>query len=98
MATATTIDERKLRLYSYIQGGYALVEIIERESGFNPKAQNPNSTAFGTMQFLDSTWELANCEKTDDPYEQIDCGVTYIKVAYGTPEKALRFHDENGWY
>ena len=31
-------------------------EIIRRESGGNPKAKNPKSTAYGLCQFLDGTW------------------------------------------
>ena len=27
-----------------------------KESGWNPNAQNPSSTAYGIPQFLDSTW------------------------------------------
>lgn len=33
-----------------------LDEIARCESGGNPRAQNPSSTASGTYQFLDSTW------------------------------------------
>lgn len=34
-----------------------LDEIARCESGGNPNAQNPSSTASGTYQFLDSTWQ-----------------------------------------
>lgn len=48
------------------------------ESRFDPEAQNPNSTAKGIYQFLDSTW--ANyCQ--GDPLNQEDnikCGVKLI--------------------
>jgi len=33
------------------------LEIAECESGYNPKAKNKNSTAVGTFQWLESTWE-----------------------------------------
>ncbi len=32
-------------------------EIVRCESGFDPNAKNPKSTAYGLCQFLDSTWE-----------------------------------------
>ena len=34
-----------------------LYEIVRCESGFNPVAKNPKSTAYGLCQFLDSTWK-----------------------------------------
>ena len=33
-----------------------LVALWNAESGWNPDAQNPTSTAYGIAQFLDSTW------------------------------------------
>lgn len=30
--------------------------IVKRESGFNPRAKNPRSTASGLYQFINSTW------------------------------------------
>lgn len=30
--------------------------VLSRESGGNPKAENPTSTASGLWQFIDSTW------------------------------------------
>ena len=33
------------------------VELARIESGFNPTAKNPNSSATGTFQFINSTWE-----------------------------------------
>lgn len=45
-------------IVAYIQANFAQVEacIIKRESGGNPVAKNPRSTASGLYQFLDSTW------------------------------------------
>lgn len=73
-------------------------ELIMRESRWNYNAQNPVSTAFGIYQFLDSTWQTVNCEKTIDPKEQVRCGLKYIEQRYGDPQKALDFHDRNNWY
>jgi hypothetical protein len=68
------------------------------ESGWNPDAQNPTSTAYGIAQFLDSTWAGTGIAKTSDPYRQIDAGLIYIKNRYGTPCEAWSFHQENNWY
>jgi hypothetical protein len=71
----------------------ALNKLLGNESGLNPKAQNPTSTAYGMFQFLDSTWGSYGCIKTSDPQIQSECGMKYIKARYGSPSKALSF-----WY
>jgi len=37
--------------------GMLLEEIIKRESGGDPNAKNPKSTAYGYCQFIDQTWQ-----------------------------------------
>jgi membrane-bound lytic murein transglycosylase MltF len=73
-------------------------KLVQKESSWNNEAQNPVSTAFGTMQFLDSTWKTVGCVKTIDQNKQIDCGIKYIKARYGSPQKALQFHLQNNHY
>ncbi|MCK9371001.1 transglycosylase SLT domain-containing protein [Candidatus Dojkabacteria bacterium] len=73
-------------------------DLINRESKWNHLAQNPNSSAFGLGQFLNSTWKSVDCVKTKDPYKQIDCTIAYIQDRYDTPSKALKFHKANGYY
>lgn len=71
--------------------------LVTQESGWNPQADNPTSTAHGLFQFLDSTY--ANYGgKTNDPYKQIRKGLRYIQDRYGTPENAWDFHQQNNWY
>jgi hypothetical protein len=72
--------------------------IVDRESKWNPLAQNPKSTAFGIGQFLNSTWKLVDFKKTKNPYDQIDAMVEYVKVVYGDGCKAWDFRYRNGWY
>lgn len=72
--------------------------IIQKESGWNPKAQNPKSTAFGIGQFLDSTWSLVGCKKTDDIKQQTVCTVKYISKVYKDPQTAYRHHLDHNWY
>jgi len=75
---------------------------VARESSYNPKADNPSSSAAGLFQFLDKTRKNAAYNKgiTDwsDPYQQAIAGLRYIKSKYGTPEDALKFWDENNYY
>ncbi len=76
----------------------ALSRLIQKESNWNPKAQNPTSTAYGLFQFLNSTWAGTGVSKTADPAGQAQAGLNYISSRYGTPSKALAFHNKNTWY
>ena len=69
-----------------------------KESGWNPKAQNRSSTAFGIPQFLDSTWAGTGIGKTSDGYRQIDAGLVYIDSRYGSPCGAWSHSKSTGWY
>jgi SLT domain-containing protein len=76
------------------------MELVARESSFNANAKNPKSSAAGLFQFLDSTRKNYGGNKVDwsDPYQQAVAGIKYVKDRYGTPEKALAFWDDKGWY
>lgn len=65
----------------------ALNALVNGESGWNPNAANPTSSAYGLFQFLDSTWASYG-KKTSDPLKQLDYGLQYIKSRYGSPSAA----------
>lgn len=67
--------------------------IVNKESSWNPKADNPNSTAYGLGQLLAGT-----AKKTDDPREQLNLMMNYIGGRYGNPQEAREFHENHGWY
>jgi hypothetical protein len=69
-----------------------------KESGWNPNAQNPSSSAYGIAQLLDSTWAGTGIAKTSDGYRQIDAGLVYIDKAYGSPCGAWSHSQSTGWY
>jgi hypothetical protein len=75
-------------------------QVIQQESGGDPKARNPKSGAFGIGQFLGSTKdEYAPYGATSsDPMQQLYAMAKYIHDRYGTPEAALAFHQAHGWY
>ncbi len=75
-----------------------LAEILDHESGFDPNAQNPSSTAYGLFQFLDSTWASVGATKTSDPYLQCVAGLQYIHQRYGDPDAAWTFWQAHHWY
>jgi hypothetical protein len=72
-----------------------LDQLVMHESGWNPTAQNPSSSAYGLFQFMDKsrggkndTWALVGGSKTSDPSLQIDYGLKYIEKTYGNPSAA----------
>ena len=74
--------------------------IIMRESGGDPTARNPSSTAFGLGQLLlDLRQRLLGAD-----YDTIDCGKqlsafrAYVSERYGTAEAAKSFWLDHGWY
>lgn len=69
-----------------------------KESGWRNTAQNPTSTAYGIGQFLDSTWRGYGIPKTSDPAMQVEAMARYIKARYGSPSRALAFHNSHNWY
>jgi hypothetical protein len=75
-----------------------LEKLWGKESGWNPNAQNPTSTAYGIPQFLNSTWASTGIAKTSDGYRQIDAGLIYIENRYGSPCGAWSHSQAKGWY
>jgi hypothetical protein len=69
----------------------ALFTLWNRESRWDYTADNPRSSAYGIPQML-------KMPKDTPMTKQIDLGLKYIKHRYGSPSKALAFHNQNGWY
>jgi membrane-bound lytic murein transglycosylase MltF len=76
----------------------SLDALVTHESGWNPTAQNPTSTAYGLFQFLDATWAGVGGSKTSDPDLQIEYGLRYVKNRYGSPKGAWSFWQDHHWY
>ena len=94
-AISTQRDKENYKLYAHIKllnaKQYRCLEILwMRESKWDPRADNPNSSAFGIPQMLKM--------KELDPFKQIDLGLKYITHKHSTPCKALHFHNQRGWY
>jgi phage-related protein len=76
----------------------ALSWVISHESGWNPNAQNPTSTAYGLFQFLDGTWASVGIRKTADAAIQALGGMRYIASRYRDPIGAQQFWAAHHWY
>ncbi len=94
-AINTQRDKENYKLYAHIKllnaKQYRCLEILwMRESKWDPRANNPKSSAFGIPQMLKM--------KELDPFKQIDLGLKYISHKHSTPCRALQFHNQRGWY
>ena len=104
-----TLEQRQQRQAGQVRGGGkcdlsgtsdAEYFIIMRESGGDPTADNPRSTAFGLGQLLlDGRRHYLGAN-----YDTIDCGLQlqafrgYVGDRYGTAENARAFWVSHGWY
>jgi hypothetical protein len=75
-----------------------LSELISRESGWNVRAQNPVSGAYGLPQALPaSKMASAGVDWATNPATQIRWMLGYVRH-YGGSCGALAFQKRNGWY
>lgn len=76
-----------------------LERLWERESGWNHKAANPSSGAYGIPQALPgSKMGSAGSDWATNPATQIKWGLGYIADRYGTPCGAWGHSESVGWY
>jgi len=95
IAVNTVRDVNNYKLYAHIKlkdaKQYRCLELLwNKESRWDPRADNPRSTAYGIPQLLKL--------KAIDPYIQIDLGLKYINHRYGTVCKAWSYHKRTGHY
>ena len=76
-----------------------LVLLWNRESNWNPFAQNKSSGAYGIPQSLPaSKMSSAGADYLTNYATQIDWGLSYINGRYGSPSEAWRHSQNTGWY
>jgi septal ring factor EnvC (AmiA/AmiB activator) len=104
-----TLQQRQQRQAGQVRGGGkcdlsgtsdAEYFIIMKESGGDPTADNPTSTAFGLGQLLiDGRRHYlgANADTTDCAL-QLQAFRGYVRDRYGTAENARAFWVAHGWY
>lgn len=69
------------------------------EAGWNPKATNPQSGAYGLAQALPAgKYASAGSDWKTSGETQLRWMMSYIKDRYGDPDKAWSFHQRNNWY
>jgi hypothetical protein len=74
-------------------------EIVERESGWNYRASNASSGAYGLVQALPgSKMASAGADWRTNPATQIKWGLNYMNDRYGSACGAWDFWQANNWY
>ena len=101
----TSRDPRTIARAMLAQFGFGpeqfscLDSIYVNESGWNVRADNPSSSAYGIPQALPgSKMASAGPNWESDAATQIRWGLGYIKGRYGTPCGAWGFKQGLGWY
>ncbi|MGI5214240.1 lytic transglycosylase domain-containing protein [Plantactinospora sp. CA-290183] len=96
---------RKIGCAVLLSEGFELAEmpcldkLWSKESGWNHKAENRSSGAYGIPQALPgSKMSSAGADWRTSPATQIEWGLGYIKGRYGTPCDAWGHSQDVGWY
>jgi hypothetical protein len=94
-AISTQRDKENYKLYAHIKllnaKQYRCLELLwNRESRWDPRADNPKSSAYGIPQLLKM--------KELDPFKQIDLGLKYISKRHSTPCQAWVYYLKTGHY
>ncbi|MFJ1805324.1 MULTISPECIES: transglycosylase SLT domain-containing protein [unclassified Streptomyces] len=77
----------------------AFSNIVKHESGWNMKATNASSGAYGLVQALPgSKMASAGSDWKSNAKTQIKWGLDYMNSRYGSPVGAWNFWQANGWY
>ena len=89
-----------LASYGWDSGQFSCLDALwNRESGWNPYAQNSSSGAYGIPQALPgSKMSSAGPNWANSAETQIRWGLGYIKGRYGSACSAWSFKQGAGWY
>jgi hypothetical protein len=96
---------RKTGCALMIQAGFpisqfgCLNKLWNKESGWNHRAENPSSGAYGIPQsYPGSKMSSVAADWRTNPATQIKWGLGYIKGRYGNPCNAWQHSEDVGWY
>lgn len=67
-----------------------LTKLVGKESGWKANAQNPNSSASGLGQLLDSTYSRLGMKQSDSGVAQLVATLSYIHRRWVTPCNAWK--------
>lgn len=99
-ADPKSIARALLADYGFSASQFGCLESLwQKESGWNPHAQNPSSGAYGIPQSLPgSKMASVASDWRTNPVTQIKWGLGYIQGRYGSPCAAWGHSQRVGWY
>ena len=94
------IAQAMLPQFGFAASEFSCLESLwEKESGWDPTAANPTSSAYGIPQALPgSKMASAGADWETNPATQIRWGLGYIAERYGSPCGAWSQSQAQGWY
>lgn len=108
IATNTSATKQEYQQYAYsLFGNYGwseydyqcLINLWEKESGWNPYSKNSSSGAYGIPQALPGSKMASAGSDWETNYQtQIKWGLSYIQGRYGSPSNAWSHFQSKGWY
>jgi hypothetical protein len=85
--------------YGFSSSEFGCLDALwESESGWDPHADNPASSAYGIPQALTGGTHALPADYMTNPVTQIRWGLGYIRDSYGTPCSAWSFKQSHNWY
>lgn len=98
--SAQDIARAMMADYGWDDGQFRCLHTLwQRESGWNYRAANPSSGAYGIPQALPGgKMASAGADWRTNPATQIKWGLGYIQGRYGSPCGALNHSYANNWY
>ena len=103
MTNTDAILEISSESLTRVQGGAMPASarwIMQHESGGNPRAQNPHSTAYGAFQMLKATRKqyMGADWQSSDLAKQYAGASKYVNQRYGGWDNAKSFWQRHHWY
>lgn len=99
-ADPKTIAQAMMGQFGFSSSQFGCLESLwTKESNWNPRADNPSSSAYGIPQALPgSKMSSAGPDWQYNPETQIRWGLGYIKDRYGSPCSAWGHSQARNWY
>lgn len=99
-ATSRSLASYQVRRHGWGRTQYrCLLRLWNKESGWNHRARNPSSGAYGIPQALPGyKMRSAGADWRTNPNTQIRWGLNYIAARYGSPCVAWYHSQRTNWY